>query len=96
MKKTIFSFLVSFTFLSTLTFAQDSFTQQEIESLFIQDSKPLELIALSNEEMKTTEGAWLPLLALSTGYNRDLSFISASTRIFQHLDQTTPDKFQRW
>ncbi|AWI34084.1 hypothetical protein [Helicobacter apodemus] len=62
MKKTIFSFLVSFTFLSTLTFAQDSFTQQEIESLFIQDSKPLELIALSNEEMKTTEGAWVPFV----------------------------------
>ena len=49
MKKTIFSFLISFTFLSTFIFAQDSnFTQQEIESLFIQDSQPLELIALSD------------------------------------------------
>ncbi len=49
MKKTIFGFLISFTFLSNLTFAQDSnFTQQEIESLFIQDSQPLELIALSD------------------------------------------------
>ncbi len=48
MKKTIFSFLIFIGFLSTLTFAQDSFTQQEIESLFIQDSQPLELIALSD------------------------------------------------
>ena len=60
MKKTIFSFLIFIGFLSNLTFAQDSFTQQEIESLFIQDSQPLELIALSDEEMKTTEGAWVP------------------------------------
>ena len=48
MKKTIFSFLIFIGFLSNLTFAQDSFTQQEIESLFIQDSQPLELIALSD------------------------------------------------
>ncbi len=49
MKKTIFGFLIFIGFLSTLTFAQDSnFTQQEIESLFIQDSQPLELIALSD------------------------------------------------
>ena len=48
MKKTIFGFLISFIFLSNLTFAQDSFAQQEIESLFIQDSQPLELIALSD------------------------------------------------
>ncbi len=68
MKKTIFSFLIFIGFLSTLTFAQDSFTQQEIESLFIQDSQPLELIALSNEEMKTTEGAWLPYMAVRMGF----------------------------
>lgn len=69
MKKTIFGFLISFTFLSTFIFAQDSnFTQQEIESLFIQDSQPLELIALSNEEMKTTEGAWLPYMAVRMGF----------------------------
>ena len=68
MKKTIFSFLISFTFLSTFIFAQDSnFTQQEIESLFIQDSQPLELIALSDEEMKTTEGAWLPFVSIMGG-----------------------------
>ncbi len=69
MKKTIFSFLIFIGFLSTLTFAQDSnFTQQEIESLFIQDSQPLELIALSDEEMKTTEGAWLPYMAVRMGF----------------------------
>ncbi len=48
MKKTIFGFLISFIFLSTFIFAQDSFTQQEIESLFLKDSQPLELIALSD------------------------------------------------
>ncbi len=40
--------------------------------------------------------SWLIAYNPYTGYSRDLSFISASTRIFQHLDQTTPDKFQRW
>ncbi len=63
----VFTSIVLFSLFSTFTFAQDSFTQQEIESLFLKDSQPLELIALSDEEMKTTEGAWVPLLALRVG-----------------------------
>ncbi|MDE5602301.1 MAG: hypothetical protein K2I71_00030 [Helicobacter sp.] len=63
----IFSSIVFFSLFSIFAFAQDSFTQEEIESLFIKDSKPLELIALSNEEMRTTEGAWLPFVGAFVG-----------------------------
>jgi len=36
----------------------DAFTTSEMASLFEQDAQPLQLAALSEQEMQTTEGAW--------------------------------------
>jgi len=36
----------------------DAFTSTEMASLFEQDAQPLQLAALSGEEMRTTQGAW--------------------------------------
>jgi len=36
----------------------DAFTSTDMASLFEQDAQPLQLAALSEQEMKTTEGAW--------------------------------------
>jgi len=38
----------------------NAFTAQDMASLFEQETQPLQLAALSEQEMKSTEGAWGP------------------------------------
>jgi len=45
----------------------DAFTASDMVLLFEQDAKPLQLAALSEQEMQTTEGAWGPWGAVAGG-----------------------------
>jgi len=58
----------------------DTFSTSEIVSLFEQDTQPLQLAALSGQEMKETEGAWGPWGAAIGGVS-ELAGYTAQTMI---------------
>lgn len=41
-----------------------AFSQTDINALFVHSGQPMQLAALSQQEMKETEGAWVPMFLL--------------------------------
>lgn len=71
--------------LENLKAAQPSatFSQTDIDKMFRQDAHPVQLAALSQQEMKETEGAWVPqtvgAIGGMTGYGFSCSYTRSCT-----------------
>ena len=81
------------------TFANESqtavlpqFSPTDVKLVFETDAKPMELAALSQQEMKETEGAWWPIV-----YYGGAMFLANAPRIYQYgTNMVSTSAYQPW
>lgn len=76
-----------------------AFSQQDIGSLFDQAGQPMQLAALSDVEMRETEGAWIPFAFYYYGpaIAGGVSWMATSGwRTIPGIYHNTRQRFSRW